>query len=62
MSFARSFGLRVAAWYATMFVLGSIVIVSLTYYLAAVSLTQRDQQIIEQKLGVYTSAYARGGS
>ena len=61
MFFERSFGLRIAMWYATMFVLGSIVIVLLTYYLAATSLTQRDQQIIEGKLGIYTSAYARGG-
>jgi len=57
----RGFGLRLALWYATLFVAGSIAIVLLTYYLAAQSLEQRDRQILENRLGEYTSAYARGG-
>jgi len=55
------FGLRLALWYATLFVAGSIAIVLVTYYLTAVSLAQRDQQIIKGKLGDYAAAYARGG-
>jgi signal transduction histidine kinase len=55
------FGLRIALWYATMFVIGSLAIVLLTYYLTAVSLTQRDRQILQGKLGDYTAAYLRGG-
>jgi len=55
------FGLRIALWYAALFVFGSIAIVSLTYYLAASSLAQRDQQIIRSKLGDYAAAYQRGG-
>jgi signal transduction histidine kinase len=58
---ARTFGLRIATWYATLFVGGALAIVSLTYYLTASSLAQRDQQIINAKLGEYASAYARGG-
>jgi len=62
MSFARNtFGLRIALWYATLFVLGAIAIVFVTYYLTSVSLAQRDQQIIRAKLGEYAAAYARGG-
>jgi len=57
----RGFGLRIALWYATLFVIGSIAIVLLTYYLTAQSLAQRDQQILENRLGEYTAAYARGG-
>jgi hypothetical protein len=57
----RGFGLRIALWYATLFVVGSIAIVLLTYYLLSQSLAQRDQQILENKLGEYTNAYARGG-
>ena len=57
----RAFGLRIALWYATLFIIGSIAIVLLTYVLTATSLAQRDQQIINQKLGEYTSAYRRGG-
>jgi signal transduction histidine kinase len=59
--FARAFGLRLALWYATLFVLGSIVIVSFTYVLTSRSLAQRDRQIINEKLGQYAAAYARGG-
>jgi len=40
------FGLRIALWYATLFVIGSLAIVFLTYYLTAASLTQRDRQIL----------------
>jgi len=56
-----AFGLRIALWYATLFVLGSIAIVFLTYYVMETSLQQRDHQIIAAKLGEYTNAYARGG-
>jgi signal transduction histidine kinase len=59
--FARTFGLRLALWYATLFVLGAIAIVFLTYYLTAISLAQRDRQILQAKLGDYTAAYLRGG-
>jgi signal transduction histidine kinase len=55
------FGLRLALWYATLFVLGAIAIVWLTYYLTAASLTERDQQIILSKLGEYATVYSRGG-
>jgi signal transduction histidine kinase len=55
------FGLRLALWYATLFVCGSIAIVFVTYYLTATSLAQRDQQIIKGKLGDYAAAYTRGG-
>jgi signal transduction histidine kinase len=57
----RAFGLRLALWYATLFVAGATVIVFLTYYLTAVSLEQRDRQILQSKLGDYAAAYARGG-
>ncbi len=57
----RAFGLRIALWYATLFVVGAMVIVLLTYYLTAISLAQRDQQILQSKLAEYAAAYARGG-
>jgi signal transduction histidine kinase len=58
----RPFGLRLGLWYATLFIIGSLVIVLLTYYLTASSLAQRDHQIIEQKLGEYAAVYMRGGT
>ena len=57
----RTFGLRLALWYATLFVSGAIAIVFVTYYLTAASLAQRDHQIINVKLGDYAAAYSRGG-
>lgn len=65
MSFARRpfqpFGLRLAVWYATLFVTGSLALAVLTYYVAASSITQRDQQILQSKLGEYATVYQRGG-
>ncbi len=48
-------------WYSALFVTGSLAIVLLTYILTASSLAQRDHQIIQSKLGEYSSVYARGG-
>src|SRR5439155_19950869 len=48
-------------WYSTLFVVGSLVIVLLTYVLTSASLAQRDQQIIQAKLGEYAAVYTRGG-
>ena len=59
--FTRAFGLRIALWYSTLFILGAIAIVVLTYVLTATSLAQRDRQLINQKLGDYAAAYRRGG-
>jgi signal transduction histidine kinase len=59
--FTRAFGLRLALWYATLFIVGSVAIVFLTYVLTATSLAQRDRQVINAKLGDYAAAYRRGG-
>jgi signal transduction histidine kinase len=55
------FGLRLALWYSTLFVVGAVLIVFLTYWLTAASLAQRDRQIIDSKLGEYATVYRRGG-
>jgi signal transduction histidine kinase len=57
----KTFGLRLGLWYATLFVLGAILIVFLTYVLTSASLAQRDRQIIQAKLGDYATVYSRGG-
>lgn len=56
-----AFGLRLALWYATLFVSGSVVIVFMTYWLTAASLAQRDREILDSKLGQYAAVYQRGG-
>jgi signal transduction histidine kinase len=55
------YGLRLGAWYATLFIAGSLTIVVLTYFVTSASLAQRDRQIIDSKLGTYAAAYASGG-
>ena len=59
--FRQAFGLRLGLWYATLFVLGAIAIVFLTYWVASTSIERRDREIINGKLGEYASVYARGG-
>jgi signal transduction histidine kinase len=58
---APAFGLRLALWYATLFLSGSMVIVLMTYWLTAASLAQRDREILESKVGQYAAAYQLGG-
>lgn len=55
------FGLRLAVWYATLFVVSAFTIVLITYLLTAASLAQRDHEIMQSKLGEYATVYARGG-
>lgn len=56
------FGLRLALWYATLFILGALAFAVLTYLVTASSLAARDQQILNAKLGEYAAVYARGGT
>src|SRR5215212_4161514 len=55
------FGLRLAIWYAALFIASSFAVVLITYFLTSSSLAQRDHEIIQSKLGEYASVYARGG-
>jgi signal transduction histidine kinase len=58
---AHPFGLRIALWYSTLFVISAIAIVFLTYVLTSSSLAKRDRQVINAKLGEYAATYNRGG-
>jgi signal transduction histidine kinase len=55
------FGLRLAFWYAGVFVVSSLAIISLTYTLLASSLAERDRQIVNATLREYSARYASGG-
>jgi signal transduction histidine kinase len=62
MSSARNaFGLRLALWYAQVFVVSAMAIVLLTYYVTSTALEARDQQILRSRLAEYAAAYERGG-
>ena len=55
------FGLRLALWYAAVFVASSLAIVFLTYTLLANSLVERDHQIVVSTLREYSERYETGG-
>jgi signal transduction histidine kinase len=54
-------GLRLSAWYATVFVLVTLALVAVTYTLVASALAQRDHDIIRATLREYASRYELGG-
>ncbi len=58
---AGRFGLRLALWYAVVFVVSSLAIVFLTYTLLASSLAERDHQIVVSTLREYSERYETGG-
>lgn len=58
---ARTLGLRLSLWYATVFVVSTVVLVALTYWLLATALAQRDHDIIRATLRDYASRYESGG-
>src|SRR6266566_9632120 len=57
----RILGLRLSVWYATVFVISTLVLVAITYALLASSLAQRDHDIIRATLREYASRYELGG-
>jgi len=54
-------GLRLASWYAVVFVVTSLAIILLTYRLLEASLVERDQQLVVSTLREYSQRYAEGG-
>jgi heavy metal sensor kinase len=58
---APRFGLKIATWYATVFVVSSLAIVLLTYWLLSVSLEERDRQLVVSTLNEYSQRYLSGG-
>jgi signal transduction histidine kinase len=54
-------GLRLGLWYAALFAGGAIALIAVTYALLALSLQQRDREVVESTLTRYASAYERGG-
>ena len=54
-------GLRLAIWYAAIFVASSLALIGVTYLLLSTSLRQYDREIIESTLVRYASAYGGAG-
>jgi signal transduction histidine kinase len=60
-TFRRLLGLRLSVWYASVFVVSTVVLVGLGYALLSSSLAQRDHDIIRATLREYASRYELGG-
>jgi signal transduction histidine kinase len=61
MSLQRTLGLRLSVWYVSVFVVGTLALVALTYALLASALAQRDHDIIRATVREYASRYELGG-
>lgn len=58
---ARAFPLRIAAWYAGLFVVSAMAVVVLTYALLARALQDNDHDVLEAMLNRYVNEYAAAG-
>ncbi len=58
---AHAAGLRVAAWYAVIFVVSAGVVGAIAYYLLASSLERRDHDLLRVKLADYSERYETHG-
>jgi signal transduction histidine kinase len=57
----RTLGLRLSVWYAGVFIVSTLALVSISYALLSSSLAQRDHDIIRATLREYSSRYELGG-
>lgn len=57
----HTLGLRLALWYAGIFLSSSLALIALTYLLLSASLRQYDREVIQSTLVQYAAAYTRGG-
>ena len=57
----QTLGLRLAAWYAGLFIVGALGLFGLSYLLLAHSLEQRDREAVRLTLATYASQYQTSG-
>jgi len=57
----KSNGFRLSLWYAVSFVLGSAILLTVTYLLLSSALRSRDREALESELAELTSIYESGG-
>jgi signal transduction histidine kinase len=68
MSFARlealrrNIGVRLSLWYALIFALSSIALLSLAYYLLAAAIGSKDREVLEARVKEVAAVYQAGGA
>lgn len=57
----RNIGLRLSLWYALVFTLSSLLLLSLAYYLLAATVGRKDQEVLESRLKEVATVYQAAG-
>lgn len=57
----QTLGFRLAWWYAVVFLVSSLALVLLTYFLLAATLRRHDRETVQTTLVQFAAAYVRGG-
>ena len=59
--FRQAFGVRLASWYALVFIASSLAFVAITYALLAAAMRMHDREFLQSTLVQFAAAYSRGG-
>jgi signal transduction histidine kinase len=57
----RNIGLRLSLWYAFIFTLSTLALLSVSYYLLANAINRKDRELVEARLKEVATAYNAGG-
>src|SRR5438270_10163189 len=60
-SLRRNIGVRLGLWYAFVFALSSIALLSLAYYLLAAAIGRKDREVLESRLKEVGTVFQAGG-
>src|SRR4051794_16113910 len=58
----RNIGVRLSLWYALIFALSSIALLSLAYYLLAAAIGSKDREVLEARVKEVAAVYQAGGA
>ena len=57
----RNIGVRLGLWYAFVFAVSSVALLTLAYYLLAAAVGSKDREVLEARLQEYAAVYENGG-
>src|SRR5437879_523460 len=58
----RNVGVRLSLWYALVFTLSSLALLTLAYYVLAAAIGRKDREVLEARLKEVATVYQAGGS
>ena len=58
----RNIGLRLGLWYAMVFAVSSITLLTIAFYLLAADVGRKNQEVLEAHLKAYAAVYENGGA